>query len=181
MSLNELDTAAFFFVNRTLNIPALDPVMVFITNWNVPLMIGVYLFIFHKERLPSLIPFVLAVSAFMIGDWTGNILKHAIQRTRPCNLLEGVNLLVQCRNSFAMPSNHAVNCFAAVAPFYVFSQKSPFRHVLLAIAALVALSRPYVGVHYPGDVLAGAIYGLFVGGTLSLCVVSILRRTNKAR
>lgn len=174
MSLNELDAAAYHFINQTLNVPALDPVMVFITNYNLLLFLGVFLFIFMTEKLPSLVPLAIAVIAFGLADGSASMIKNEIQRVRPCNALNDVNLLVRCSKSFSMPSNHATNCFAVAMPFYVFT-KSKIKHMILAIAVLVAFSRPYVGVHYPGDVTVGAIYGSLVGGTLAILCARALK------
>ncbi len=174
MNLNALDASAFVLINQTLSVPALDPVMVFITNYNVLLFLGVYLMIYRAERLPSLVPFGVALVSFGLGDWTAHLIKDQIQRVRPENVLQGVRLLVHRTHSFSMPSNHAANSFAFVAPFYVFS-RSRWRHGLLAVAVAVAYSRPYVGVHYPGDVLAGAVYGTVLGGSVAIITRRVLR------
>lgn len=95
----------------------------------------------------------------LLSDWSGALLKHWFIADRPCHALEGVRLLVaSCgRNSF--PSNHAIN-MAAVATWLGWHYR-----VLIApmavLAMLVGISRIYVGVHYPGDVLSGWIWGIF--------------------
>lgn len=174
MLLNDVDASAFNLVNHTLNVPALDPVMVFVTNWNVLLFLGIYLLIYRAERLPSLVPLAVAIVSFVLADWTAHLIKDQIQRIRPSNALEGVHLLVRRTQSYSMPSNHAANTFAFAAPFYVFS-RSRWRHALLAVAVAVAYSRPYVGVHYPGDVLAGAVYGTLLGGSIAMITARMLK------
>ena len=93
----------------------------------------------------------------LLTDWSGAQIKHWFATERPCNALEGVRLLVSCgRNSF--PSNHAINT-AAVATYLGWHYR-----VLIApmavLAVLVGVSRIYVGVHYPGDVLFGWAWGV---------------------
>ncbi|TFG35151.1 MAG: phosphatase PAP2 family protein, partial [Nitrospirales bacterium] len=61
-----------------------------------------------------------------------------------------------------MPSNHAIVAFAFVLPFY-WMFKSRVRYLFLTVALLVGFSRVYVGVHYPSDVLTGAVLGVVIG------------------
>jgi undecaprenyl-diphosphatase len=100
-----------------------------------------------------------------LSDWLGNEIKHVIRRIRPCNALEGIKLLVGCTKSYSMPSNHATNSFAAAVVLYYFTRRNIpvlFSVYPLILAALVAFSRVYVGVHYPGDVVIGALLGTAV-------------------
>ncbi|MBK6504574.1 MAG: phosphatase PAP2 family protein [Ignavibacteria bacterium] len=77
---------------------------------------------------------------------------------RPCHDIQGVNLLINCSEAFAFPSNHAVNNFAAAT---LFSHFYPGMKSFLYIgAAIVALSRVMCGVHYPFDIIAGAVIGM---------------------
>src|SRR5208283_5074762 len=88
-------------------------------------------------------------------------------------------LLVGCTSSGSMPSNHAVNSFAyAITLFYLTRNYIGIAGRLypLALASLVALSRVYVGVHYPADVLAGALLGTTVSLLLIVLYKFALRR-----
>ncbi|MCL2625992.1 MAG: phosphatase PAP2 family protein [Cystobacterineae bacterium] len=91
------------------------------------------------------------------------LLKPWFARIRPCFVLpeETVRQLVPIANSGAMPSLHAANAFAvALALLCFFPRAAPWA---LPLAALIALSRLGVGVHWPSDILAGALYGAFMG------------------
>jgi membrane-associated phospholipid phosphatase len=158
MHISALDTALFRFINEGLHFGALDPVMTFITARSYLVALPVLLLMLARDRRKTLLALALAVVAVLLADWTGAVLKGLIGRPRPCNALEAVNLLVGCSRSFSMPSNHAANTFAFAATFY-FLTRDRLRYGLLAIAAAVGFSRPYVGVHYPSDVLAGAVLG----------------------
>ncbi len=172
--LQEIDTAIFYFINNSLHISAIDPVMIFVTKRPYIIFAIAMLLITPKYRSRLIIPFVLSLIAFGLSDLTGNFFKHFFERERPFKVLEHVSQLVSA-GSFSLPSNHASNAFA-FATGIAFS----FRRValpFLLIAAIVAFSRVYVGVHYPSDIFAGSI----LGATVSLVIFGIhrcVRKTN---
>jgi undecaprenyl-diphosphatase len=159
-----MDTSLFFFINKGLQNIIFDAVMPFITQ-NAHLFFAVFVFcsLFLGWR-KALIVFSLCVIALIVSDGSGHILKDLLERPRPCQILENVRLLVGCGGSYSLPSNHAVNAFALAAVFGFF-----FRRIYLLvffIASLVAFSRIYVGVHYPSDVIAGAVLGVITAGAV---------------
>jgi undecaprenyl-diphosphatase len=106
---------------------------------------------------------ILVGVAVGIVDLLGaGLLKPWADRLRPCFALSDVRLLVPRQShSPSFPSNHAANSFAAAA---VLASLGPgFARVFFALAVMIAISRVYLGVHYPFDVLAGALFGLGVG------------------
>ncbi len=155
----EIDTAIFYFINNSMHIRAIDPVMVFITKWPPLIFLITLLLIIPKYRSRIILPFVLSLVAFGLSDLTGNYFKHFFERERPFLVLEHVNQLVSA-GSFSFPSNHAANSFAFASGMAFFFRRAavPF----LLIAAIVAFSRVYVGVHYPSDILAGSMLGIVV-------------------
>jgi membrane-associated phospholipid phosphatase len=100
--------------------------------------------------------FVLTLLADGIGELVADGLKAAIPRARP-----HVHALVARPNTHSFPSGHATTSFACatVLAFAVPRLRLP----LLLLAAAIAWSRVYVGVHYPLDVLAGALLGAAIG------------------
>jgi undecaprenyl-diphosphatase len=165
MSLPELDTLIFIFINKQLQNNILDMLMTFMTERAYLFFLPPFLWFFFRDKKKTLVVLLLAILSLLLADWIGNSLKYYFERIRPCNEIEGVRVLVGCGGSFSMPSNHAANAFAFAIPFFIFF-KNKIRYAFLAVALLVALSRIYVGVHYPSDVLAGA----FLGSALALSV-----------
>jgi membrane-associated phospholipid phosphatase len=170
-SLMEGDQWLFKLINTGLSNPLFDALLPLFREklfW-APL----YLFIaaysllnFGKRGGLILLGFVLAIG---LSDFTGNhLLKKTIQRVRPCNapeMVENVRLRVPCGGGYSFISNHAANHFAAaiflISVFGLAGKRS--KKALLTWASLIAFSQVYVGVHYPLDVLGGAIWGSLIG------------------
>ena len=95
---------------------------------------------------------------------------HLIARQRPCDVLEGMRLIVACPRSYSMPSGHAITSFAGALPLLLLTREylsQGWRTYPLLLAAAVAFSRIYLGVHYPSDALAGVLLGSIIGSSFS--------------
>jgi undecaprenyl-diphosphatase len=88
--------------------------------------------------------------------------KRLVRRRRP--RLDGIDPTGPVPRSLSFPSAHAATSFAAAA--LLGNLCRPLRAPLHAAAAVMAFSRPYLGVHYPSDVVAGAAVGAFIGRIL---------------
>jgi membrane-associated phospholipid phosphatase len=118
--------------------------------------------------------FALTVIALVLADWTSMGLKALIDRPRPPLRYAEPKTLVPVPHDASFPSGHAATSFAAATILSLaFPRFAPFLYVL---AAAVAFSRVYVGVHYPLDVLGGAILGVLVAVGLRLLTRGIARR-----
>ena len=158
--LQQIDTFLFFFFNHTLQTDMLAPAAVFLTGQNEYLFIILALALFRQRQWAQTARLLaLALLTVAIADASGSVLKELIGRVRPCRALEGVNILVSCGRSYSMPSNHALNTFA-LAGVVFFMTRDRLRYAFITLAALVALTRPMVGVHYPSDIIVGAALGL---------------------
>jgi undecaprenyl-diphosphatase len=158
-----LDRTIFLLINRSLQNPIFDHLMPALSNkWLGFLVVAVVvpcLLIRYGRRVWPVI--ALAVLAVALSDLGAGLLKHAVQRVRPCHVIPEVHLLAGCTRSFAMPSNHASNMFALAG--VVGTLLPAWRWFLLPVAGGVAYSRVYLGVHYPTDVLVGAVLGAALG------------------
>jgi undecaprenyl-diphosphatase len=96
--------------------------------------------------------------SFGITDYLGgHIIKDAIGRIRPCGELTNVHLLVGCAGGKSFPSLHAANNFGIALILSRYFRSKTW--IFYTLASLIALSRVFVGVHYPLDILGGAVMG----------------------
>lgn len=119
-----------------------------------------------RARLVPLTGLVIA-TAFVTGDAASGAIKEAVDRKRPpVDDPQHLTAAVELPSSPSFPSGHATTAFAAAAAVAVLMPR--LRWPALALAALVALSRVYLGVHFVLDVLAGAALGLLIGAGIAL-------------
>jgi Membrane-associated phospholipid phosphatase len=104
---------------------------------------------------------ITSLAALVIGALITNVtLKNLVARTRPYEVIDGLVLLIEKQKDYSFPSGHTCASFAAAGVYWRMMPKK-YAVLLLILAALIACSRLYVGVHYPSDVLAGLAIGLF--------------------
>lgn len=180
MNLLDIDKKLFFLINHDASNALFDIVMYALTTKSYLLLIPYLLYILWKgQKKQVLLGVFIAFCAFLLSDWWANEIKHIVMRVRPCNAIEGVNLLVGCTDSYSMPSNHASNAFAIASSLFYFARYQvavvggfyPFIPIIIAV--FVAFSRVYVGVHYPSDVIVGALFGTAV----SILAISFYKYT----
>ncbi|MBD3409358.1 MAG: phosphatase PAP2 family protein [Ignavibacteriales bacterium] len=162
--LHRIDLAIFYFFNHTLSSGALDKFFTHITevkSWTIAyiILIGILLTKGGRRGRIAVVGIALLIA---VVDMTGHrILKEIFERARPCNALPDVLTPAGARGTFSFPSNHALNNFAAATYFYLLYPN--LKWALFISAALVALSRVYLGLHYPSDIIAGAAIGSAFG------------------
>ncbi|MEG0315053.1 MAG: phosphatase PAP2 family protein [Erysipelotrichaceae bacterium] len=99
---------------------------------------------------------ILLISSTLVLSLLNNsIIKVIFSRERPCVLNDS---LIVCPSSFSMPSGHSLTSFAAATIIYYYNKRLGIGAYLLA--CLIAISRVYLGVHYPSDVIIGGLLGV---------------------
>ena len=101
-----------------------------------------------------------ALIAMLFGLLATNVLlKHLVARTRPWLVVEGLTALVDEHDPNSFPSGHTCAAFACCLTWARFAARRRGKVLCLALAVLMGLSRLYVGVHFPSDVIAGCAVG----------------------
>lgn len=173
--LVELDVSLFQWINGH-HAPPLDLVMkalsygteLFALWWAVILVL---LFLGKRFRRTAA---ALAVTLVVQGAIVDGAMKHVARRERPYKAVEEARQMGVPWGGYSFPSGHASSCFAAAT---VLSSAFPAAAPLLFLFAVtVAYSRVYLGMHYPSDVLTGAVIGILI----ALAVLRLFRKRKVA-
>jgi undecaprenyl-diphosphatase len=146
--------------------PALDALMTTASNRVLLLAIAtaaaIYLGLRSVRRWTAAVVLLLAIAAADLVSV--RLVKPAVDRVRPCHSLASVRAPSGCGSGKSFPSTHAADtAAAAVVALWASPLLAP---LAVALAALVGVSRVYLGVHYPSDVVAGWILGGAIGAAL---------------
>lgn len=175
-----VDIAIMKFINVTLATPVLDKFFVYICDfklWAWPLAVAVLAILWKGDMKARWMILLAIIAAAIIDPTIYRILKPLVGRLRPCHeaALAWVRTVDGCGGRYSFPSSHAANFFGVAVVAGAFYKRT--RYYLYPLAALVAIGRVYLGVHYPSDVLGGAIYGTLIG----LLVLFLARRFSQKR
>lgn len=166
-----LDRELFYLVNHGWATPFLDWLFPFVTQLRnfVPLIVVLVIWLaWRGGRRGRICLLGLALAVGITDPLVVRVVKPVVSRDRPCIALEDTRLLASRKASPSFPSAHAANMFAVATVFGWCYRRSLF--LVLPFAALVSISRIYIGVHYPLDAIGGAALGTGVG----LLVVGLL-------
>ena len=166
--IEQADVWLFQLLNLHLVHPAADDLMVFLTRVRLSghIIVLAALFIVVRRGKSAFQVILLALIAVGMADIVASgILKPLVQRIRPCFALDHVRLLVSQPRSYSFASSHAANSAAVASVIWIFFHRGDFVEKLYTIimilyALAISWSRVYVGVHYPGDVIAGMMIGV---------------------
>ncbi len=172
--LYSIDIKIFFFFNHTIVNGTLDKFFSIITNvnnWYISYIILLGISITKGGRRGKIAALGVLILIAVTDQFSSHLIKELFHRIRPCNALQNVRTPVGFNGTFSFPSSHAVNNFAAAVFFYKLFPK--LKWVLFITASLIGISRIYVGVHYPSDVLGGAVIGSSFGYVFGIIALKV--------
>ena len=174
------DKQAMIFLNN-LGSSTFDPFWILVSEkwfW-IPLYVVFLYFLYKNFNKKSLFYILLFVAlGITASDQIANIFKFGFERLRPCRdpSLEGLLREVKCGGKFGFYSAHSSNSFFVATYLTILLGKKikQLPYFLFVWAAIVAYSRVYLGMHFPGDIIIGAIMGILLAlffGTLAKKVI----------
>jgi len=174
--LLQLDRQLFHFINHDLGNPFFDWIMPWLRypNFWIPLYIFLFVFCIWRYKKTGVIIIACLALTFGIADYgSATLFKSFVKRVRPCNdpaMAQTITRRVDCGTGYSFPSTHASNHFALAFCFsLIFFKRWPWVWLWAILwAGIVCFAQVYVGVHYPLDILGGALYGILVGWLVSL-------------
>lgn len=122
------------------------------------ILLSICLLFFAKTRNTGVMAIISLAISFVINNL---FLKNIVARTRPYETVEGLGRLIEKQVDFSFPSGHTASSFAVAVVLYLELPKK-YGIPLLILAVLISFSRLYLGVHYPSDVLIGAVSGTLI-------------------
>ncbi|NUO17908.1 phosphatase PAP2 family protein [bacterium] len=172
------DRGVFGMINQMFTSSFFDAIMPLISDlklWMIPLGILWLIFVIRTNRKGRIVALCCFLVVAATDQLAATIIKPAVARIRPCNVIPQTHFyeedkdnwiytdkfgMTTYKSSYSFPSNHAANMAGqAIYWSYFYPQVSP---ILIAGALAVGYSRVYLGYHYPSDVAAGYLLGIFV-------------------
>lgn len=169
--LTNIDFQILDWIQANMRSPFFDwlmPKLSLLGEWGlIWIVIGIVLLFFRKTRRTAVIMLVSAAVVLLVGEL---LLKNTVCRVRPCNVRPYIDIPVRRPTSYSFPSGHTSTAFACSTA--IFLHRRTFGILTVILAFLIAFSRLYNYVHFPSDVLAGALLGILT----ALIVYAIAKR-----
>ncbi|MGZ7095152.1 MAG: phosphatase PAP2 family protein [Methanobacterium sp.] len=158
------DIQIFYLINVYMQNTFFDfimPILSEIGYFSFWILISIIIFFIGGEKGRKVA--LVCITALVAGYFISEILKIMVARPRPYEVLEGVRVLVTT-SGYSWPSGHSVASFIAFTIYgmAVIGRRYGLFYFFLLVC-LIMFSRIYIGVHYPSDVLSGALIGIFIG------------------
>ena len=172
------DVRVLLYIQDVIRSAALTPIMKVITYSGnagiIWMVICALLLMFKKTRRIGFIAAMALLCSYLVNNI---LLKNLIARVRPYEAIPGLFRVIGKQSDWSFPSGHAASAFSTAGGIFFAAKRKWIPIPLLLYAGLIAFSRLYVGVHYPSDVIAGALSGFLI----SLIVYRVIHSIEVSR
>jgi len=180
--LEKLDQNLFLFIN-SFHSNFFDKIMWQISGqiiW-IPYFIMIMYLIIKKYGKKTFLPLLFLPLTIISSDIISvHLFKDVFKRLRPCHNQEIANFVHivknHCGGEYGFVSSHSTNFFSLATFSSLLIKKNWYTYISIFIATIIAYSRIYLGVHYPGDVIGGAIVGFVIAFMFFKLYLVILKR-----
>ena len=171
---------SILYAIQNMRCAALDQFVLAVTKFTgsygqLWLVIGALLLIWKKTRKCGIAMILSYGLVFLVGQYG---LKDLVARARPCQIDQTVELLISRPSSYSFPSTHSAWAFAAATAVFLNNKK--FGVIVFIAAVIIGFSRLYLFVHFPTDVLFGAVLGILTG-FIAVKIVQAVSRKVKSK
>ncbi|MGB9561476.1 MAG: phosphatase PAP2 family protein [bacterium] len=181
MNLLDFDKSLLISINHSTRCLFLDSISLFFADARpfVPLLVIIWLLLIIRatpqtKRMLLVIPFLISATDIL----SSGIMKPLFARVRPCHILE-LTTISSCSESFSFPSGHATNSMAFA--FFLFLHKRLLGLCFILLSVFISFTRIYLGLHYPTDIFAGWVIGIFWASFFYIIKERIWRGKSTAR
>ena len=161
--INELDGSMLLWIQEHIRNENLDGIVTFITHLGdagiLWIVLALLFLLFKKTRRAGGCTLAALVVSFLFNNV---FLKNVVARQRPYEVVEGLTRIIEAQADYSFPSGHTANSVVAATVIFLMLPKK-YSFLAPVLAFLISLSRLYVGVHYPTDVLTGMLSGILIG------------------
>lgn len=158
-----MEAQILLWIQENLRADWLDPIVVFITTlgnegWLWILLSAIFLCVPKWRKMGCCTSCALIFDLFAVNIF----IKNIVARPRPYTVIEELISVIGPQSEYSFPSGHTAGSFAFAIAFALMTPKKVSVPVII-LASLISLSRLYVGVHYPTDILGGLMIGSLCG------------------
>lgn len=160
--MQNIEFAILDFIREYLTSPLMDKIMVGITSLGnsgaIWIVLAILMLCSKKYRKTGIVLAIGLIGSLVIGNI---ILKPLFHRLRPFQIKEGIELLISAPHDYSFPSGHTLASVISATILLIREKRIGIYALVLAI--LIAFSRLYLYVHFPTDILGGAVIGAIIG------------------
>ena len=176
-TLLNIDGGVLLWIQEYLRTPILNAIMIFITTLGdkgyIWIAATIALLIPKKTRKIGVMSAIALLGSLLINN---ELIKNLVKRPRPFVTFTDLQILIPTPSQYSFPSGHTSSSFAAAAVFYRHLPKK-IGIPSIILAGLIGFSRLYIGVHYPTDVIAGVVMGVFLS-YLAEILINFIQKQN---